>query len=839
MSDIPVSDGFTLVSNSYVSNIFVSDNDWTGVKRAAGDLAEDIERVTGKKTQVKIESGEVKGGIIAGTIGRSELIDKLVSEQKIDVKDIEGQWESYLIEKVGDNLVIAGSDKRGTIYGIYEVSQQIGVSPWYWWADAPAQHHDNLYVNSCRVVQPSPKVKYRGIFINDEWPSFGTWATTHFGDLNADMYCHMFELLLRLKANYLWPAMWDSRFNEDDPLNPEKADEYGIVMGTSHHEPMMRAHQEYLARKDTLGPWNYVTNKENIDSFFREGLVRNSKYENLITIGMRGDGDVAMGDGDDLANMKTLTDVVTNQRKIISEVYGRPAEEVPQMWAIFTEVQRYYDAGLRVPEDVTLLFCDNNWGYIRRIGKGDELTRKGGLGLYYHIDMNGGPWNDRWVNTTTLPKLREQLNLAYQTGIDRIWLINVGDLKPKELPIDFIMHYAWDPEAIKPGDEKAYLINWVTSIFGNDNAEDIADVIAKYTKYNLWRKPEVQMPGIISPCNYNEAEKNTALWRELSAKAEALVNRIPDSQKDAFYQLVYYPTVASAGVAEMYNAASLNRYYASLGDTLANGYKRRAEELFLQDSLLTKRYNEELAEGKWNGIMQDKHIGYFAWFMPPQNRLPQMEEVNTGISGLGNTKNESPVEYSIYANHFTKNIKGKDNEWIVLPDLGRHEACMGLKNVTSPSDTLGNGPRLEYSIQVDVDTTLCVAVGILPTQDIYPQRGLRLGLRLDDGELKIIDARRGLVDTFSEYTPENLAVSKVLRPLPERSKLALSGFGLRQRMRSEVFDNIRWLDASFENVTEGQHILHVVMIDPEIVVEQIVVNPDNNYPSYFGAPEKN
>lgn len=839
VSDIHVTDGFTIVSDSYVTNIFVSDNDWIGVKRAASDLADDIERVSGKITQVRTESRDVKGGIIVGTIGRSALIDELVSEKKIDVKDVEGQWESYLIEKVGDNLVIAGSDKRGTIYGIYEISQQIGVSPWYWWADAPAQHHDNLYVNSCRVVQPSPKVKYRGIFINDEWPSFGTWATTHFGDLNADMYCHMFELLLRLKANYLWPAMWDSRFNEDDPLNPEKADEYGIVMGTSHHEPMMRAHQEYLARKDTLGPWNYVTNKENIDSFFREGLERNCKYENLITIGMRGDGDVAMGDGDDLANMKTLTDVVANQRKIISEVYGRPAEEVPQMWAIFTEVQRYYDAGLRVPEDVTLLFCDNNWGYIRRIGKGDELTRKGGLGLYYHIDMNGGPWNDRWVNTTTLPKLREQLNLAYQTGIDRIWLINVGDLKPKELPIDFIMHYAWDPEAIKPGDEKIYLVNWVTSIFGKDNAEDIADVIAKYSKYNLWRKPEVQMPGIISPCNYNEAENNTTLWRELSAKAEALLNRIPDSQKDAFYQLVYYPAVASAGVAEMYNAASLNQYYASLGDTLANCYKRRAEELFLQDSLLTKRYNEELAEGKWNGIMQDKHIGYFAWFMPPQNRLPRMEMVNTGISGLGNTNNASPVEYSIYANHFTNNVKSKDNEWIILPDLGRHEACMGLKNVTSASDTLGKGPRLEYSVSVDSDTTLCVAVGILPTQDIYPQRGLRLGLRLDDGELKIIDARRGLVDTFSEYTPENLAVSKVLRPLPERSKLALSGFGLRQRMRSEVFDNIRWLDASFENVTKGQHTLHVVMIDPEIVVEQIVVNPDNNYPSYFGAPEKN
>ena len=838
-----------LFQNNKAVEIKVDQNDHPGVLRAVKSLIAAIKEVTGCSGQI---GQNENARIIIGSLDKSSTIQQLAKKKIIDIKDLKGKTEKFIITTVGDQLIIAGSDKRGTTYGIYELSRQLGISPWHWWADVPAVKHNEVYALSGTYTDGEPVVRYRGIFLNDEAPCLSGWVAEKFPDsecpsadpnlahgFNHNFYEKVFELLLRLKANYLWPAMWDSRFNEDDPLNPEKADEYGIVMGTSHHEPMMRAHQEYLARKDTLGPWNYVTNKENIDSFFREGLERNCKYENLITIGMRGDGDVAMGDGDDLANMKTLTDVVANQRKIISEVYGRPAEEVPQMWAIFTEVQRYYDAGLRVPEDVTLLFCDNNWGYIRRIGKGDELTRKGGLGLYYHIDMNGGPWNDRWVNTTTLPKLREQLNLAYQTGIDRIWLINVGDLKPKELPIDFIMHYAWDPEAIKPGDEKIYLVNWVTSIFGKDNAEDIADVIAKYSKYNLWRKPEVQMPGIISPCNYNEAENNTTLWRELSAKAEALLNRIPDSQKDAFYQLVYYPAVASAGVAEMYNAASLNQYYASLGDTLANCYKRRAEELFLQDSLLTKRYNEELAGGKWNGIMQDKHIGYFAWFMPPQNRLPRMEVVTTGTSGLGNTNNASPVEYSIYANHFANNVKSKDNEWILLPDLGRHEACMGLKNITAASDTSGNGPRLEYSISVDSDTTLCVAVGILPTQDIYPQRGLRLGLRLDDGELKIIDARRGLVDTFSEYTPENLAVSKVLRPLPERSKLALSGFGLRQRMRSEVFDNIRWLDASFENVTEGQHILHIVMIDPEIVVEQIVVNPDNNYPSYFGAPEKN
>jgi hypothetical protein len=281
------------------------------------------------------------------------------------VSKVRGQWESYLIDLVDDNLVIAGSDKRGTIYGIYEISKQIGVSPWYWWADVPVRHQDNLYYTAGRVVQPSPKVKYRGIFINDEWPSFGGWTKEKFGGQNSKAYTHMFELLLRLKANYLWPAMWDSKFNEDDPLNPLLADEYGIVMGTSHHEPMMRAHKEYTNRRNEVGPWDYSVNKERLDKFFRDGMERNKKYENLVTIGMRGDGDVAMGKGNDEDNMKTLSKVIDSQRKIISDIYGRP-DAVPQLWAIFTEVQRYYDAGFNVPDDVTLLLCDNNWGYIRR-----------------------------------------------------------------------------------------------------------------------------------------------------------------------------------------------------------------------------------------------------------------------------------------------------------------------------------------------------------------------------------------------------------------------------------------------------------------------------------------
>ena len=457
-------------------------NDWKGVRIAVENLRKDFKSVT----------GSTNAPIIVGTVGKS----KFAKKYKQLSKELSGKWEQYLIFTDKGKLVILGSDKRGTIYGIYELSKQIGVSPWYWMADAPIQKHEQLFVRSGIYTDGEPKVKYRGIFINDEWPSFGTWCQNQFGGINSKAYAHIFELMLRLKANYFWPAMWDSRFNEDDPLSPQLADDMGIVMGTSHHEPMMSAHKEYVYRKDSIGAWDYSTNKYNLDRFFEEGLERNKNYDNLITIGMRGDGDVAMGNGNDEDNMKVLKDVVNGQRKIIERVYKKPASQIPQLWAIFTEVQRYYDAGFTVPDDVTLLFCDNNWGYIRRTGPEKEQTRKGGMGMYYHIDMNGGPWNDRWVNTTTAAKIREQLNLAYQTGINRIWIINVGDLKPKEMPIDFILNYAWNPDKYPADKIEQYMVDWARSIFGGEYAKEIADIVTEYSKMNLERKPEVQRVGI-------------------------------------------------------------------------------------------------------------------------------------------------------------------------------------------------------------------------------------------------------------------------------------------------------------------------------------------------------
>ena len=821
MAVVAQTEKFCIAKDGKTATIVVDIDDWKGVIRAARDLSDDVRKVTGVSAQVDLQAAHsagllpherknLKASVLVGTIGNSRIIDGLVKQKKIDVSKVRGQWESYLIDVVDGNLVVAGSDKRGTIYGIYTISERIGVSPWYWFCDVPVRHRDEVYYDGGRLMQPSPKVKYRGIFINDEWPSFGGWCTNRFGGVNSKAYAHIFELLLRLKANYFWPAMWATAFNEDDPESPRLADEMGIVMGTSHHEPMMRSHQEYLRRKEQVGPWDYASNKQRIDQFFMEGMQRNKAYDNLVTIGMRGDGDVAMGKGDDEDNIKTLREVIKGQRSIIKDVYGRE-DAVPQLWAIFTEVQRYYDAGMTVPDDVTLLLCDNNWGYIRRIGRDFERKRKGGLGLYYHIDMNGGPWNDRWVNTTTIPKLREQLNLAYQTGIDRIWIINVGDLKPKEVPIDFIMHYAWNPEAVKAGDEKAWLENFCTSVFGAEYAKESADLIAKYSKLNLLRKPEVQVPGLF---NYEEMLRLNNQWQSIVVRCEALKEQIPAAAQDAFYQLVYYPAVASAGVAMMYNAATM-------GDSLT------VCDLMTKDQRLYEYYNKELAGGKWNGMMRDNHIGYTQWSIPEANRHPMSLgfKVEHDLSASKNTS-----EYSIAACKYTRKADGKNASWIFLPDLGRGEGCMGSSNVLSQDD----GAILEYDIDLTAEGK--VAIGILPTQDIYPARGLRLGVQIDDLPMQEIDARQGLHDEFQEYTPQNIARSKVLKPLPSHGHLALSGYwnGKKLPRRDEVFDNMRWLEVSFAGISAGNHTLKIIMVDPEIVIEKIVVNPDNNHYSYLG-----
>jgi hypothetical protein len=631
----PAVSSFRLVHEGTAAMLYADANDYAGVVRATRDLQSDILRVSGCQTQLinnrKSLSGDV---ILIGTIGKSHIIDQLIRKRKIDVSQIAGKWESTLIQVVSHplpgvarGLVIAGSDKRGTIYGIYDLSEQIGVSPWYWWADVPVEHKDALYVKAGRWVQGEPAVKYRGIFLNDEAPSLAGWAQEKFGGFNHLFYEKVFELLLRLKANFLWPAMWDSAFNEDDPLNPKLADEYGIVMGTSHHEPMLRAQQEW--KRHGTGPWNYATNSKELDAFWEEGIERNKNYESVITLGMRGDGDMPMSENDDIA---LLEKIVADQREIIARHQTPTLASDPQVWALYKEVQGYYEKGMRVPDDITLLWCDDNWGNIRRLPTADERKRSGGAGIYYHFDYVGGPRSYKWLNTYSITKVWEQMNLASAYGANRVWIVNVGDLKPMEFPIEFFLNLARNPDRWGKDHLQEFSELWAEREFGPENAAEIADIVSKYTQYNGRRKPEQLEPDTFSQINYREADRVHSEWMSLTERAERVYRQLPEDKRDAFFELVFYPTKASAIVNELYITAGKNHFYATQGRISANDLAQEARALFAADAVLSDEYNHELAHGKWDHMMDQTHIGYTFWNEPPLNAMPAVTEVQP-VSG--------------------------------------------------------------------------------------------------------------------------------------------------------------------------------------------------------------
>ncbi|HEX5220184.1 MAG TPA: glycosyl hydrolase 115 family protein, partial [Verrucomicrobiae bacterium] len=628
-----LSDGsFVIAQGNNTASLYVDSADWPGVIRAVNDLQADVARVTGiTPTIVRDEKAATAYTIIIGTIGKSTLIDRLIRDKQIDVTDITGKWEASLLQVVAkplpgieSALVIAGSDKRGTIFGIYDLSEQIGVSPWYWWADVPVKKQSTLFVKAGRHVQGPPGVKYRGIFLNDEAPALQGWARQKFGGLNHKCYTNVFELILRLKGNYLWPAMWDNSFATDDPLNAKLADEYGIVVSTSHHEPMMRAWKEWSRAGNRQGTWDYSKNPEKLREFWAEGLRRTKDYEKVITLAMRGDGDEPMSETESVA---LLERIVADQRKQITEIINPDLKAVPQVWALYKEVQGYYERGMRVPDDVTLLWCDDNWGNIRRLPTAEERKRSGGAGVYYHFDYVGGPRNYKWLNVTPIPKIWEQMHLAYELGADRIWVVNVGDLKPMEIPIEFFLTMAWNPKAWTKERMADCLKLWATREFGPEHATDIADIVAKYTKYNRRRTPELLAPGTFSLANYQEADRIIAEWKAITDKAESISTKLPENARDAFFQLVLHPTKACYIVNELYISAAKNKLYASQGRASANDFAAIVKDLFKADQELSDYYNRQLAGGKWSHMMDQTHIGYSNWQQPSRNVMPTVTEI--------------------------------------------------------------------------------------------------------------------------------------------------------------------------------------------------------------------
>jgi hypothetical protein len=615
-------DSFPLVGRTGAATLVVDANDFKGVRHAVDDLKADLARVTGR--EATISEDPTAGGfrVVIGTIGHHKTIDHLVASRRLDVSAIANRWEAYLIQRVGPDLVVAGSDKRGTIYGVYELCEQIGVSPWVWWADVPVTPRKELHVTGA-ITDTGPIVQYRGIFLNDEAPALTGWVHEKFGAFDHTFYVHVFELLLRLRANYLWPAMWQPRaFSADDPLNPKLADEYGIVIGTSHHEPLMRAHDEWS--REGEGPWDYSRNAANLRAFWRGGVERAKPYESLYTIGMRGDGDSAMSAE---TNTALLERIVADQRRILAEVLGRPADTVPQLWALYKEVQGYYEAGMRVPDDVILLWCDDNWGNIRRLPRPEEMKRPGGAGVYYHFDYVGGPRNYKWIDVQPISKVWEQMHLAWQYQANRIWIVNVGDLKPMEFPIEFFLTMAWDPAAMDVRALQGYTSRWAAREFGAEHADEIAALVDGYTKLNRHRTPEMMSPDTYSLTSYDEAERILAQWRDLVARAEAVAAALPDAEQAAFFELVYYPVAASATVREVHIAAARNALYAEQGRAkAANEAAAHLQAMARRDADLKARYHALLG-GKWNHMMDEKKFGYTYWQTPPAEVLPAVAEV--------------------------------------------------------------------------------------------------------------------------------------------------------------------------------------------------------------------
>ena len=619
--------------------ILIAPDDWPGVLRAGNDLAKDVQRVTGTRPEIAQQlTTKDKHLVIIGTAGRSSLIEKLVQAKKIDVSDIAGKWESFFFQVVTNPfpdidsaLVICGSDKRGTIYGIYDLSEQIGVSPWYFWADVPAKHHDKLFARTGKFVQGPPSVKYRGIFLNDEAPDLSNWVREKYGTVpghpgvanyGREFYTNLFELILRLKGNYLWPAMWNNAFNEDDAANPRLADEYGIVMGTSHQEPMMRAQKEWdrkYSRK--YGSWNYARIPNVVSNFWRDGIERNRNYENLITIGLRGANDTPMAEGGPAANKALLEKIVADQRNIISDVLNPDVAKVPQAWCLYKEVMDYYNAGMRVPDDVTLLWAEDNWGDIRRLPTAGERARSGGAGIYYHFDYHGGPRNYQWINSSPIAKVWDQMSLAKQYGADRIWIVNVGHFKGCEFPMEFFMRLAWDASRWTNTNLDEYTRLWAQRQFGPEHAGEIADIISTYTKYNGRRKPELLDANTYSLVNYDEFENVVADYESLAARAEKISAQLPPESRDAFYELVLFPAKACAGLNAMYLAAAKNALYAKQGRADANDFAAQTRALFAAQTNLMNEFNTQFAGGKWNHFMDQPYIGYVSWNEPRRNNL--------------------------------------------------------------------------------------------------------------------------------------------------------------------------------------------------------------------------
>ena len=788
--------------------IYMDTNDCKGVSYAAHALLKDIKSVSGATATLTSDTGFLKKAdtsrpaILVGTIGHSAAIDQLVKQKRINGNLLKGKREKFIITLIDGQLVIAGSDRRGTIYGIYELSQQMGVSPWYDWADVPVEHHDSIFVNKGIYTDGEPAVRYRGIFLNDEAPCLTSWVKNTYGTGYGDhrFYQRVFELVLRLRGNMMWPAMWGWAFYADDPENEKTADEMGVVMSTSHHEPMARNHQEYARNRKGWGPWNYQKNKANLQKFFREGIERMKGTEQIVTIGMRGDGDEAMSAE---ADTKLMTNIINDQRKIIADVTGRKASETPQVWALYKEVLDYYDKGMKVPDDVTLLLCDDNWGNVRRVPNAKERKHKGGWGLYYHVDYVGAPRNSKMLNVTPVQNPWEQLTLAYENGIDRLWILNVGDLKPMEYPISQFMDMAWNPRKYDVNNITRHTRDWCAQQFGESQADEAARILNLICKYNGRCTPEMLDKNTYSLEN-GEWQEVVNQYLQLEADALRQNNSLPASYHDAYRQIILFPIEMMSNLHQMYFAQAQNHALYKQGNPKANVWADECERLFKRDSLICDVYNHKMSGGKWNGMMTQKHIGYKSWNDDfEKDTCPELLRV-TSKDGVIISENNGVVE--IEAPYYSSKTDAAEAKWTEIPFMGKSVSAKTLMPYTKSV----KGASITYKFKMQVSKTsdgkafngkqkVRIHVITKSTLDYLNKGGLTYGVSLDGASPVEVNFNKDLNEK-----PEN--IYNIYYPT----------------IATRIVDKV--IELELPASSDGIHTLTLTPNDPAIVFEKIVID---------------
>ena len=621
-------------------NIVVDKEALSGVKKVANLVSKDIEMVVGSLPDILEASNddveaELSGNIVVATCGHSSILDKLIIDGIISIDSIKDKRETYIFKVLDNKLLIVGSDKRGTIYGLFHLSELLGVSPLVNWMNIKPVAQELVEINNdSDVISKEPSVRYRGFFINDEWPAFGNWCEKRFGGFNAKCYENVFELLLRLKGNYLWPAMWSAIFSNDGPGMDSAilADELGVVMGMSHHEPCLRNGEEYryLRGKDSIygDAWNFRTNEQGITRFWEDGLKRNGHLENVITVGMRGEADsTIMGEDATLKdNIDLLRDVLKCQNRLIRENVNANLDEVPRMLALYKEVEPFFYGDETTPgligspelEGVTLMLCDDNFGNLRTAPTPSMREHKGGYGMYYHFDYHGWPISYEWVNSSYLPKVWEQMTEAYEYGIRDLWIVNVGDIFSTEYPLAFFLDLAYDYDkwGISNIDaSRAYTKEFVAKNFGQKLADnqlkDIEDLLMTYTKIAATRRPEAVNDKVYSVVN-DEAYIHMELCKTQMDKCAEFYNSLDGEIKDIFFVLVYYPMMANLNIHYMWCATTINHYLAEIGAVEAIKYAHKIENALLLDKCLVEDLHT-VDDGRWYGMGLSEHIGFKHW----------------------------------------------------------------------------------------------------------------------------------------------------------------------------------------------------------------------------------